>query len=124
MSQAVASEEMSPSEVFSHKALTMDLCENKELFTMKLGGDAVDFKLCDLISFRRKVFAIDLSQLFEVDSASIEIIYLPHVDRHLLLSLEDLLNIRELLSGTFAVLQINSQVQRTLYNPFEGRIQA
>jgi hypothetical protein len=122
MSQAITHKESSSNEVFRHKSLVIDQCDTSELFTMTLGEEKISFRLCDLLSFKKKIFSIDLVQLFDVSYRDVEIIYLPNLDRHLLLSLEDLLSVRELLTGTFAILQLNSQVQRFLHNPFAGNI--
>ena len=120
MPEAVNTEHTDRNELFRHKSLVMDQCDATELFTMNFGSEMIQFKLCDLISFRKKIFSIELAHLFDANFADLEIIYLAHIDRHILLSLEDVLDIRELLSGTFAVMQINSQVHRRLFNPFVG----
>jgi hypothetical protein len=120
MSQVIIKAESE--EVFRHKSLAVNQCDVSEMFTLTLGTQQLIFKLCDLISFKKKIFDIDLVLLFDAYHRDMDIIYLPHIDRHLILSLEEILNLRELLSGTFAMLQINSQVQRSLYNPFAGNI--
>lgn len=111
-------------EIYRHDSFALSQCDTRELYTLRFGSEELSFKLCDLIAFKKKIFAIDLKLLFEIEHADIEILYLAHLDRHILLSIEDILNLRELLSGTFTLLHLNSLIHRALYNPFEGHLSA
>ena len=110
------------SEVYSYQNLSLSQYDQRELFAIEWNGISLEFKLCDLIAFKKKLFAIDLSMMFDTAQPDIEVIYLPGLDMHLILGLEDILNFRELLSGGFTLLTLNSMVHRALYNPFAGQL--
>jgi hypothetical protein len=110
-------------EVYRHRDLVLSQCDANELFSIELNGQLVEFRLCDLVSFKKKLFSIDLTKLFNTESADIEIIYLSHLDAHIILSIDDILGLRELLSGGFTLLQLNSVIHRALYDPFAGQLQ-
>ena len=111
-----------PAAVYSYGSAMLSQCDRTEVFLIEWHGDTLQFKLNELIAFRRKLSTIDLSTLFDTERPDIEVIYLPHLDRHLILTLGDILMLRELLTGSFAMLQLNSMVHRALYNPFEGQL--
>lgn len=110
------------STVFTYGATSLIQCDVSEVFIVSLHFERLRFKLTELIAFRRKIFAVDIPELFNLESPDIELIYLPHLDRHLMLSLHDILQLRELLTGAFAMLQLNSLVHRALYNPIAGQL--
>lgn len=58
--------------------------------------------------------SLDLMEFFETSSPDIELIYLPHCDRFLMLNIHEVLQFRELLNGTFNILALNSSIQKIL----------
>ena len=43
-----------PNEVFRHKALVLNQCDTKELFTLNWESEQIAFKLCDLIALKKR----------------------------------------------------------------------
>lgn len=72
------------------------------------------FKLCDLYTFRKRIMSLDLMVFLETSTPDIELIYLPHCERFLMLDIHDILQFRELLNGTFDILALNSSIQKVL----------
>ena len=72
------------------------------------------FKLCELYAFRKKIMSLDIVELLDSSAPDVEIISLPHCDRFLILNIAQILQFRELLNGTFNILELNSSIQRIL----------
>lgn len=58
--------------------------------------------------------SLDLMVFLETSTPDIELIYLPHCERFLMLDIHDILQFRELLNGTFDILALNSSIQKVL----------
>lgn len=101
-------------EVFSTKGATIQQCDRSESFVLTFGKEEISFKLCDLHAFKRKIMAIDVMELLDSSSPDFELIHLKHCDRFLILDTFQILEFRELLSGTFDTLALNSSVKRIL----------
>lgn len=101
-------------EIFSTKTASIAQCALSNSFVLSYGRGQIEFKLCDLYAFRKKVMNLDILELLEPSSPDYQIIRLPHCDRFLLLNLEEILQFRELLNGTFDILALNSTIQKVL----------
>ncbi|MDE0471667.1 MAG: hypothetical protein OXH57_06970 [Ekhidna sp.] len=101
-------------EVFETKHASIKQCELTGSFLLTFEREEFAFKLCDLITFRKKIMALNLTELLESSAPDIEIIHLPSCDRFLVLSLKEILEFRELLNGTFNILALNSSIKRIL----------
>jgi len=99
-------------EVFSVDQAKFYQSDSDEQFCIVLNDDSFRFKLCDLIKFKNKLNSIDLSALLLSAHCDVELIYLPHIDRFLLLNIREILVLKELLSGAFAMMELNSIIQR------------
>lgn len=101
-------------EIFKTAHASIAQCEDTDAFILTFDQESLTFKLCDLYALRRKILDLDLVALFEASSPDVELIYLPSCDRFLALTLEELLEFRVLLNGTFDTLALNSMVQKIL----------
>lgn len=101
-------------EVFSTDNIKVSQCDTREIFVLEFEGKHIEFKLCDFVKFKRKIQAVDLVEMFDVNSPDVAIIHLPHCRDILVLSIRQVLEFRKLLNGTFDTLALNSQVHRTL----------
>lgn len=101
-------------EIFSTETASIAQCEQSDSFLLTYDQDTIQFKLCDLFSLKKKILAFDILELLESSSPDIEIIHLPHCDRFLVLSLQEILQFRELLNGTFDILALNSSISKVL----------
>ncbi|MEM9859590.1 MAG: hypothetical protein AAF843_19710 [Bacteroidota bacterium] len=103
-----------PEEIFSTKNRSIAQNRHTDSFVLTYEYGVIEFKLCDLYAFRKKIMGIDMVRLLDAESADIEIIRLPHCDRFLVLDVYGILQFRELLNGTFDILALNSTIQKIL----------
>lgn len=101
-------------EIFKTKSATITQCELTDSFLLTFDQEEIQFKLCDLFAFRKKIMAFDIIELLESSAPDVEVVHLPHCDRFLLLDLREILEFRELLNGTFDTLALNSAIQKIL----------
>lgn len=101
-------------EIFRTKKAVISQCESTDSFVLTFEHEEIMFKLCDLFAFRKKIMALDILELLESSAPDVEVLYLPHCDRFLVLSLREVLEFRELLNGTFDTLALNSAIQKIL----------
>ena len=90
------------------------LCDDSELFTLVFFGHEVVFRFCELVAFRSKLREINLVELFDTYSPGIELIHLPHCDRFFALSIAELLELRDLFSGSFVMMELNSIIHQKI----------
>jgi hypothetical protein len=109
---------LATTEVYRHESMVLIQDDTEECFSLSWGERIYHFKICDLIKFRRAIFSIDLVALCDSKHGGVELVRVPHLDSHFVLSLRDILVFRELLSGGFTMLQLNSMVSRALVSPF------
>ncbi|MEM9324002.1 MAG: hypothetical protein AAGA85_00025 [Bacteroidota bacterium] len=87
-------------------------CDKRGLFIVTLFGEQIELKLCGLVGFKRKIFLIEPASMFEEGSPDVQIIYLPSCDRFFAFSTLEILELRELLEGTMAILRLNSLIHK------------
>ncbi|MEQ8927884.1 MAG: hypothetical protein RLO81_18855 [Fulvivirga sp.] len=101
-------------EIFRTKNASIAQCSLSNSFFLSYENEEIAFSLCDLYSFKKKIMNLNLMDLLETDAPDLEIVYLPHCDRFLMLNLHQILQFRELLNGTFDILALNSSIQKIL----------
>ncbi len=89
-------------------------CDANDSFVLCLGEERLTFSVCEFIAFRRRLQQIDLDDLVASDTPDLEIVNLPHCDRLFVLTASEVLALRELLAGSFAMLELNSIIHRTI----------
>ena len=89
-------------------------CDATEHYILHFGGDRVSFRVCELISFKRKIQKIDLAAMFASDKPDVEIIHMPHCDRIFALTIYNILELKELFAGAFTMLELNSVIHKQL----------
>ena len=100
--------------VFETEHASLHQCDERDEFILNFFGETLYFRACEFISFKRKITNLNLDSLFDTDTPDIEIVYLPHCERIMVLSIKEVLELRELLSGTFTMLQLNSLIHKHL----------
>ena len=101
-------------EIFKTKEAIISQCSSTNSFLLLYKNEKIAFKLCDLYTLRKRLMNVDLMELFETSNPDLELVYLPHCDRFLILNTLEVLQFRELLNGTFNILALNSSVQKIL----------
>jgi len=82
-------------------------------FNICLFGTELELKLCGLYAFYKKIRGVNLSELFSAESGGVELIYLSQCDRLFVFDLDQILELREFLEGTFVMLQLNSVIHES-----------
>lgn len=92
-------------------------CDKRRCFVVDFGGYMTEFKLPCFFALKRLVDSIDLETmaLNPSKSSDIEIISPCGSDRCFVLTLPELIEFKELLSGTRVMLQLNSILHERLY---------
>ncbi|MCR9067178.1 MAG: hypothetical protein NXI00_24645, partial [Cytophagales bacterium] len=73
--------------------------DTRASFILKLPAEEVEFKLCALLSFRKKIQSIDLAEMFMPTHPGIEIISMPQIERFFVFELREILELRDLFAG-------------------------
>jgi hypothetical protein len=100
--------------VFKTNNTSLTFCDASNKFTLQLFNEDISLSLCALIAFKKKVKDIDLISMFDSNHSGIEIISLVYCDRIFVLTIQDILDLRELFNGTFAMLELNSVIHKAI----------
>ena len=115
MSENLAeSNTLSPEVLFQTSNASISQCDAQGKYILSFANDQIVFRACELISFRRKIQHIDLTQLLDSDTPDVEIISMPHCDRLFVFSIYEILELRDLFAGTFAMLELNSVIHKEI----------
>ena len=85
-----------------------------ECFQLSFHQEELSFRVCELITFKRKLQAIDLPAMLMSENHDVEVLHMPHCDRLFVLTIQDILELKELLAGAFTMLELNSMIHRQL----------
>lgn len=88
--------------------------DRREKFGLTIFGELIELRLCELVSFKRKIEQIDLVRMLSDDAPDIEIIQLISCDRMFLLDIRLILELKSLLAGAFAMLELNSIIHKCI----------
>ncbi|MFN4147425.1 MAG: hypothetical protein ACK4GN_16480 [Runella sp.] len=93
-------------------------CDRTARIIIEFGEVVVAFKVKDFLAFKRKVDSVDIhAMIFNLsDDYDFEVIEAPHANLSLKLPLCDLIALRDLLSGTKFMLDLNSLLYERIYN--------
>ena len=99
--------------VFATANCIVSQLDDARSFNLALFGIDLDLKFCGLYALHKKIKAVDVMALFEADSSGMELFYLPQCDRILAFDLIQIIELKEFLEGTFAMLQLNSLIHES-----------
>ncbi len=88
--------------------------DSKQNFALTICDEVTDLRLCELIAFKRKVEQIDIVALLSDDEPDIEIIHLRQCEKFFFLDVRLVLELKELLAGAFAMLELNSIIHKSI----------
>ena len=114
----MSSKVISKSTVFETKGTSVSQCDRSEKFFLHFLAQPIELKLCELIGLRRKIEKIDLTALVSSQGPDVEVLYLSHQHPILVLSIYEILELREVLTGTFTMLELNSLIHKTIHRKF------
>ncbi|WP_207426316.1 hypothetical protein [Pedobacter sp. SYSU D00535] len=106
-------------EVFKTEQGIVYQCNRQNMFCLEFSGVSSFFKITDFLDFIKKVNKIDIEAMASSTSPGSDIaILMPHyTERCFVLTMTDVLKLRELLSGAKFMLQLNSMIFQCLSNP-------
>jgi hypothetical protein len=88
--------------------------DSKEKFQLTFCGDQTDLRVCELIALRRKIAQIDVVRLLSDGTPDIEIVHLIQCDKFFVLDIRLVLELKELMAGSFAMLELNSIIHKNI----------
>lgn len=105
-------------EVFQTKDGAVYQCSRKNCYWLEFNDTTTAFKVSDFFLFKKHIDNIDVAAMLSDSSRSSDFqIVMPfRTERCFLLSVADILNLRELLQGAKFMIKINSEVNAILRN--------
>ncbi len=103
-----------PNLLFQTPRMALHQLDEREEFILTFFDEPLTFRACELIAFKKKLKDLDILELLKPESPDVEIIPMPHCDRILVLTLGEILELKELLSGSFSMLELNSLIHREI----------
>ena len=91
-------------------------CSRKNCYWLDFQGSTTSFKVSDFFVFKRSIDQVDIEAMLSNSARSFdfEVIMPFRTERCFLLSVEDVLNLRELLAGAKFMLELNGQIRSIL----------
>lgn len=103
-------------EVFKTQSGSVYQCSRKNCYWLEFQDTTTSFSVSDFFSFKKYIDAIDVEKMLNDSSrtSDYEIVMPFRTDRCFLLSIEDILNLREVLAGAKFMLELNGQIKTIL----------
>jgi len=91
-------------------------CSRKNCYWLEFQDSTTSFKVGDFIHFKKTIDSIDIERMLcdSSRSSDFEIVMPFRTDRCFLLTVEDILNLREILSGSTFVLRLKGEIKTIL----------
>ena len=104
-------------EVFRTECGSVSQCNKTNSYILEFGGSTSSFKATDFIDFIKRVKALDLEGLILSSSTVTDVAVLmpPYSERCFVLTLTDILNLKDLLLGAKFTLHLNSVIWDCLH---------
>jgi len=105
-------------EIFKTQQGAVHQCNLKNVFRLEFGGNHSYFKISDFLDFIKQVNNIDIDEMAKNTSRTADVaILMPHyTERCFVLTITDIVNLREILNGAKFMLQLNSMIRECLYS--------
>ena len=99
--------DLRPIEIYANKSGRVYQCDHKQCFHIHFAGYRISLKVKDFLKFKKLVEGIDLDHLIlEVNQADIEILHLHGSDHFFILTICELIALKDLLEGSKAMLEL------------------
>lgn len=98
----------------SNGQFCQDDCKNN--FVLSYKGNTIELSVCSFIAFKSKLEATRVEEIILSDAMykHIEIISLCNLDRILVLTIDEIIELRDLLQGSLVMLELNSIVHHRI----------
>lgn len=100
--------------VFTTQNCMVKQCDTNNSFFVTIWGETLEMKVCSLLIFKQRIFSVNLENLLLEDhNQGIEIVNFNCQNRLFVFSASEIIELRNLLDGTMAMLEVNSMIQAT-----------
>ncbi|MFD1769948.1 DUF6686 family protein [Sphingobacterium suaedae] len=91
-------------------------CSRKNCYWLEFQQTTTSFKISDFFQFKRRIDAIDIASMLDDSSrsADFEIVMPFRTERCFLLSVQDVLQLRDILAGAKFMIELNSEIKKML----------
>ncbi|GAB3325159.1 hypothetical protein GCM10027299_22950 [Larkinella ripae] len=105
-------------ELFANSKGVSYQCDTTNRIVIQFGEARVSLRISDFLTFKKRVDSVDIhTMIFNTDDAyDVEVIDAPRTDHLFVLSLCDLIALRDLLAGTRFSLDLNTLLNERLYS--------
>ncbi len=106
-------------EVFATAQGAVYQCSRKNCYFLDFMNNTTAFKINDFFSFKRQIDLIDVEEMLSNPSrsADFEVVMPFRTERCYILSVQDILNLREILDGAKFMIQLNSEINSYFRKP-------
>lgn len=95
--------------IYTSKYFVASQCDHNRKFYIDFGHKTVKFSFCQLLAFRHKLNSIQIeNHLNGINPHGLEVLSLCNREHLFVFNTYEVLDLRELISGTFAMMEINS----------------
>lgn len=103
-------------EVFTTEVGAVYQCSRKNCYWLEFQDTTTSFSVTDFFTFKKRVDNIDIENMLcdSSRSSDFEILMPFRTERCFILSVEDVLNLREILDGAKFMIELNAQVKTIL----------
>lgn len=103
-------------EVFITQVGAVYQCSRKNCYWLEFQDTTTSFSVSDFFAFKKRVDNIDIEKMLcdSSRSSDFEILMPFRTDRCFILSVEDVLNLREILDGAKFMIELNAQIKTIL----------
>lgn len=103
-------------EVFKTTHGAVYQCSRKNCYWLEFQQTTTAFKISDFFLFKKRIDALDIARMLADTSraADFEIIMPHRTERCFILSVQDILNLKEILAGAKFMIELNSEVKKIL----------
>lgn len=100
-------------EVFQTGVGAVYQCSRQNCYWLEFQGTTTSFSVSDFFSFKKRIDAIDVASMLcdTSRSADFELIMPYRTDRCFILSVQDILDLREILSGAKFMIELNGEIR-------------
>ena len=107
----------STTEVFATASGKIHQSDSENCWYIDFAGKVAKFDYRNLLKLKKAIYAIDIEELLLKDakSADLEIVFICACDHCYVLSALEIIAMKELLEGTFVMLQLNNILHDCLY---------
>lgn len=103
-------------EVFSSVHGAVYQCSRKNCYWLEFNETTTAFKVSDFFLFKKRIDSINVEAMLADTSRTSDFeLVMPHrTDRCFMLSVQDILNLREILAGSKFMIEFNSELKKLL----------